>query len=110
MVECTSCNELWPEDRFNRDCSSPDWCFRCRSKTLQVAFAGGREMFHGQTTKEFNEQQVAEARKNGLDPVPIDTGGAWNAGSASSLKKIGEVSKKVGAFGGKPASSTEGQG
>ena len=103
MMVCAKCEQEWDDDRFNAECPQPDWCFRCRSKSIGVSFSGGKEQFHSFTTKEFNEKQISEARKNGLDPVPVETGKAWNAGAAGTMKKIGEVSKKVGAFGGKPS-------
>lgn len=104
-MECKNCARDWPEDRFNRDCPQPDWCFACRSKTLQVSFQGGKSYFHESTEKERATKAMSEARAAGLDPVPIDTGKGWNGASGASLKKIGDVSKNVGAFGGKPAGS-----
>jgi hypothetical protein len=105
MTDCLNCGREWPEDRFNRTCQQPDWCFACRSKTLRVAFQGGKEYFHESTEKERSDKAVAEARAAGFDPVPMETGKGWNGAAGSTLKKIGDVSKKAGAFGGKPAVS-----
>lgn len=102
-MECSSCARVWPEDRFNRACSTPDWCFACRSKTVNTAFAGGKQYFHDGTEAERARKAVSEAKAAGFDPVPAETGKAWSGASASTLKKIGEVSKNVGAFGSKPA-------
>lgn len=105
VITCKNCEREWPSDRFNEGCSQPDWCFACRSKTLRVAFQGGKSYFHESTEKERADKAVAEARAAGFDPVPAETGGAWNGAAGSTLKKIGEVSKKNGAFGGKPVSA-----
>lgn len=105
MNICVKCEREWPEDRFNRGCATPDWCFACRSKTLQVAFAGGKSYFHESTEKERADKAMLEAKAAGFDPVPLETGKGWNGAAGSTLKKIGEVSKSAGAFGGKPASS-----
>lgn len=102
---CVKCKREWPADRFNLDCPQPDWCFACRSKTLQVSFQGGKSYFHEATEKERADKALKEARAAGFDPVPAETGKAWNGASGSVLKKIGEVSKNAGAFGAKPASS-----
>jgi len=101
---CKNCDREWPLDRFNLECSKPDWCFACRAKTLRVSFQGGKEYFHESTEKERADKAMSEARAAGFDPVPMDTGKGWNGAAGSTLKKIGEVSKKSGAFGGKPAS------
>lgn len=103
MMECRNCGRVWPEDRFNFECATPDWCFACRSKTIRTAFQGGKEYFHDDTEANRARIAMAEARAAGLDPVPAETGAAWNGASAASLAKVGDVSKKVGAFGGKPA-------
>ncbi len=102
-MDCANCGRSWGADRFNLACSTPDWCFACRSKTVSTAFAGGKQYFHDGTDAERARTAISEAKAAGLDPVPVETGGAWNAASAGSLKTVGEVSKKVGAFGGKPA-------
>lgn len=105
-MECRNCGRDWPEDRFNSACTTPEWCFACRSKTIRTAFQGGKEYFHSDTEANRARIAMAEARAAGLDPVPVETGKGWNGASASSLSKVGEVSKKVGAFGGKPAATT----
>lgn len=104
MSCCSNCGRDWPEDRFNRSIQQSDWCFACRSKTLRVGFQGGKEYFHSGTEKERADKAVSEARAAGLDPVPMVSKG-WNAGAAGTMKKIGEVSKKNGAFGGKPTTN-----
>lgn len=102
---CAACSQDWPVDRFNQECSTPDWCFRCRSKSLRVSFQGGKSYFHDATEGERARKAIAEAKAAGFDPVPAETGKGWNGASAGTLKKIGDVSKKNGAFGAKPASS-----
>jgi len=102
MMECSNCKRVWAADRFNQGCSTPDWCFACRSKTVSTAFAGGKTYFHDGTEAERARAAISEAKAAGFDPVPVETGKAWSSASASSLKNIGDVSKKAGAFGGKP--------
>lgn len=99
---CANCGRDWPDDRFNVSCSTPDWCFACRSKTVRTAFQGGKEYFHEDTERNRANRAIAEAKAAGFDPVPTESKG-WNAGSASVLSKIGDVSKNVGAFGKKPS-------
>lgn len=105
MMECRNCGREWPEDRFNPQCATPDWCFACRSKTIRTGFQGGKQYFHEDTEANRARLAVDEARKAGFDPVPYETGKGWNGVSASTLKTVGETSKKVGAFGGKPATA-----
>ena len=105
MKICDTCHESWPEDRFRADNPTPDTCFRCRSKGISVGFQGGKEYFHEDTERRRANRAVAEARAAGFDPVPAETGKAWNGIGAKTLAKVGEVSKKNGAFGGKPAAN-----
>jgi len=90
-MECSNCGRVWPEDRFNPDCTTPEWCFACRSKTIRTAFQGGKEYFHDDTEANRARKAVAEARAAGLDPVPVETGKGWNGASAAGLKKIETV-------------------
>lgn len=101
-MKCENCGRLQPEDRFNPECNAPTWCFRCRASGLSVAFAGGKQYFHDETDAARQRVAIAEAKAAGFDPVPAETGKAYNAASAGMLKKIGDVSKTAGAFGGKP--------
>lgn len=97
MFGCGKCGREWPADRFNRECTTPDWCFACRSKTIYTAFQGGKEYFHSGTEGERARRAVSEAKAAGFDPVPAETGKAWNGASASGLKKLETISaKKVG--------------
>ena len=105
MMICIQCEREWPEDRFNLGCAQPEWCFAGRSKTMSYAFGGGKSYFHESTEAERGRVAMAEARTNGLDPVPVETGKAWNTGAGSTISKIGDLSKKAGAFGSKPAAS-----
>lgn len=104
-MNCVKCGRDWPDDRFNQGCSTPDWCFACRSKTVSTSFQGGRDYFREDTEASRARRAVAEARAAGFDPVPTESKG-WNAGSASVMRKIGDVSKNVGAFGKKPTADT----
>lgn len=91
---CVVCDTDWPVDRFNTECSTPDWCFRCRAKTIRTGFAGGKSYFHESTEAERSRKAVAEARNAGFDPVPADTRGAFNGVSAAGLRKVESVHKK----------------
>lgn len=104
-MECVKCSRMWPDDRFNAGCSSPDWCFACRSKTVGVGFQGGRDYFHSDTEANRARVAVAEAKAAGFDPVPAETRG-WTSVSGAALKSVGEVSSKVGAFGKKPTADS----
>lgn len=99
------CGREWPEDRFNRGCASPDWCFACRSKSIGVGFQGGRDYFHSDTEANRARRAVSEAKAAGFDPVPAETRG-WTSVSGAALKSVGEVSNKIGAFGKKPPAET----
>lgn len=105
MEICVKCGRSWPEDRFNRECLSPDWCFACRSKSVGVGFQGGRNYFHADTESNRARRAVAEAKAAGFDPVPAETKG-WTSVSGAALKSVGEVSSKVGAFGKKPTADS----
>lgn len=102
---CVKCERVWPSDRFNRECSTPDWCFACRSKTIGVGFQGGKEYFHADTERNRAERAVSEAKAAGFDPVPVVSKG-WNGAAPSTLRTIGKVSQQVGAFGGKPGAES----
>jgi hypothetical protein len=95
---CVHCGRDWPEDRFNRGCATPDWCFACRSKTVGVGFQGGKEYFHSDTEANRARVAISEAKAAGFDPVPAESRG-WTSVSGAALKTVGDVSKKVGAFG-----------
>ncbi len=84
VQECPACTQVWPLDRFNgRDAE----CFRCRSKTVGVAWGpAGKAFWHGTTTKEFTEKTVSQARANGLDPIPVKSASVPLAGA--TLKKL----------------------
>lgn len=102
---CADCNQDWPEDRFRADNPHPDVCFKCRTRGVSLTLAGGKSYWNEDTERRRADRALAEARNAGFDPVPSETKGAWSGASASSLSKIGEISKKNGAFGGKPAES-----
>lgn len=93
MRACTNCSRDWPDDRYRE---GSDECFACRSKTIGVAFAGGKAAFHGETTKEAQTRIVSEAAANGVEAVP-----AWHktyAGPASvgGMAKLGVSLGNVG--------------
>lgn len=83
-VLCPACGEYWPEDRFNG--KDPE-CFRCRARTVAVAWGPmGKSFWHDTTTKEFTEKTVNQARANGLDPVPVHSASVHAAGG--TMRKL----------------------
>jgi hypothetical protein len=103
---CAECGLEWPLDRFRDDNPNPDLCFKCRTRGVSLSLQGGKSYWHNGTESERARHALSEARAAGFDPVPRETGKGWNGAGPSTLAKIGEVSKKNGAFGGKP--TTEG--
>ncbi len=97
---CDTCDESWPEDRFQRAGRNPNTCFRCRSKGIRVGFQGGKEYFHEDTEKRRSERAIAEGKAAGFDPVPVHS--ASTSVSATALKALPAISKSHGAFGGRP--------
>lgn len=84
MQVCPSCDVEWPDDRFNGRHAE---CFKCRAGTVGVSFGNiGRQVFHDTTVKEFNDRQVREAKKNGMDVVPARSAAVSLAGA--TLKKL----------------------
>lgn len=100
---CVQCEKDWPEDRFRADNPNPDMCFKCRTAGVSLTLQGGKSYWNEDTERRRADRAVAEAKKAGFDPIPAETKGAYNAASAPMLSKIGEISKKNGAFGKKPA-------
>lgn len=103
---CVDCEREWPLDRFRADNAWPDSCFRCRSAGVSLTLQGGKSYWNADTEKRRSERAVSEARAAGFDPIPAETGRGWSGASAGSLAKIGEISKKNGAFGKKAVSTT----
>ena len=97
MSTCDSCAQNWPEDRYNRTCSAPTTCFKCRSAGISLALQGGKSYWHDDTESNRSRQAIAEGKAAGFDPVPVHTAG--NAISATSLRKTEATAKTAGAFG-----------
>ena len=108
MRQCDTCNKEWPEDRFRDDCPAPDTCFKCRASGVSLTLQGGKQYWNEDTERRRADRAIAEATKAGFEPVPAETGKAYNGASAGSLAKIGEISKKNGAFGKKAAQPAAG--
>lgn len=85
---CTECDTEWPVDRFCQDGPNPTVCFRCRVQTVNLGYGGYRQQFHDGTIAERQRRQIAEARSNGLDPIPAWDKALPNTGSAYSLKRL----------------------
>lgn len=95
---CVDCGRSWPLDRFRADNPNPDSCFRCRTMGVSLSVQGGKDYWKSDT--EDNRRRIAlkEAKDAGFDPVPVHSKG-WGGVSASTMSKIGDVSKKNGAWG-----------
>ena len=92
-ILCPACDELWPENRFNG--KDPE-CFRCRARTVGIAWGpAGKSFWHDTTTKEYGEKTMARARANGLDPVPLHSAGVSAAGSTMRKLEVAAQSPKV---------------
>ncbi len=94
---CVDCEKSWPADRFNAGCGSPRSCFRCRSSSISMGVQGEGNYFTEFTDKERRDRTWAEARANGMEPVPSNPAGV--SVSAYALKTIAGASKSAGAFG-----------
>lgn len=103
---CVQCNQDWPIDRFRADNPNPDTCFKCRTAGISLTLQGGKQYWNEDTDRRRADRALGEARKAGFDPVPAEVGKAYGGASFGSLAKIGEISKKHGAFGGKPTGTT----
>ena len=89
--ECPQCFQVWPLDRFNEKHAE---CFRCRSKSVGVAWGpAGKAFWHGTTTREYTEKTLTQARANGMDPIPVKSASVPLAGA--TLKKLETSAQKV---------------
>lgn len=104
MTTCDECGTSWPEDRFNRECRTPNTCFRCRSAGFSFTLQGGKDYFKSGTETERSRKAMAEGRAAGFDPVPVKSAGV--SVSASALKAASGVSLSHGAFGAKNPTSS----
>lgn len=86
---CDTCGRDWPEDRFNRECSAPETCFRCRVAGLGTSFQGGKQFFHNDTIKGSVDRIKREFRaRNGEDPIPKTSSGLGGFASVSQETKV----------------------
>lgn len=103
---CVDCEREWPLDRYRADNAWPDSCFKCRASGISLTLQGGKEYWNADTEKRRSERAVSEARAAGMEPVPATTGKAYGGIGKNTLAKIGEISKKNGAFGKKAVSTS----
>ena len=100
MKQCVQCNRTLPIEKFNRESSSPEHCFKCRVSTVRMGFSSGKAHFHGDelyggTIASDNRHTVAEARSQGHDPVPVHTAGGVGV-SAKELNRLKSKSSFAG--------------
>ena len=50
-------------------------CFKCHVRTVNLGFTYGKDNFHGDTIKERQDLQVAQAKAAGIDAQPV--GSRW---------------------------------
>jgi ribosomal protein L37AE/L43A len=69
LILCPACEHEYPADRFNgKDVE----CFKCRIKTIGVAWGpAGKAFWHSTTNREYIDKTVTQAKANGLDPIPV---------------------------------------
>lgn len=71
-------NCTWP-DGPEACAADPKGCFPCKLEHwrtnggLSVHYPYGRDQFHGQTIRERQEKQIADARSAGIEPEPVGT-------------------------------------
>jgi hypothetical protein len=92
MKTCEDCGLDLPESKFNAESWSPGSCFRCRVSSIRLGFVGDRALFKGDTLvggtiASDNRHQIEGARKNGLDPVPVDRGVSYGV-SSNQINKL----------------------
>lgn len=90
-MRCEDCGEERPESSFNAESFSPMTCFRCRVRgigfTNPIKSGQGDDQWRHSTIRESARIQVAEAKSNGLDPVPKHTAGGYTP-SRQQLEKL----------------------
>jgi hypothetical protein len=106
MKICDTCDIEWPDDRFRADNPAPNTCFKCRASGVSLTLQGGKQYWNEDTERRRSDKALSEARAAGFEPVLAETRGGWNGASAAALSKIGDVSKKNGAFGKKATEPT----
>lgn len=84
MTRCPACDLDWPNDRFNG--KDPE-CFKCRAKTIGIAWGpAGKAFWHGTTNREYADKTIKQAVANGLDPIPVHSASVPVA--AGTMKKL----------------------
>lgn len=88
---CTSCQEEKPASSFNAESFTPDVCFRCRVSSVgftnPIKSGQGEDQWRHSSIRESVRKSVAEAKANGLDPVPKNTAGGYTP-SKRQLDKL----------------------
>ena len=73
VLNCSRCSKEWSHDgELPR---RGNICFACHVKSVNLGFTYGKEDFHGPTVRERQQQQVADAAKNGVNAEPV--GSRW---------------------------------
>lgn len=90
-MKCDTCETEKPDSAFNAESFSPLTCFKCRTQgvsfTNPIKSGQGEDQWRHSTVSESVRTQVAEAKSNGLEPVPKHTAGGYTP-SAKQLDKI----------------------
>lgn len=88
---CEDCGETKPASSFNAESFSPTTCFKCRVSSVSfgnpIKSGQGADQWRHTTIRESVRKDVADARANGLDPVPRHTAGGYTP-SKSQLDKL----------------------
>lgn len=72
LFTCTRCQSEFTADAIPR---RGEICFKCHVRTVNLGFTYGKENFHGDTIKERQDRQVAQAKAAGIDAQPV--GSRW---------------------------------
>ena len=69
---CLRCESEFAADALPR---RGQICFKCHVKTINLGFTYGKEDFHGDTIKQRQDLQVAQAKAAGINAEPV--GNRW---------------------------------
>ncbi len=72
IFDCTECGRQFEAEELPRRGSV---CFKCHVKGIRLGFTYGQADWHGDTIKQRQELQVAQAKSAGIDAQPV--GSRW---------------------------------
>jgi len=72
IYDCDQCGKQFEADELPRRGSV---CFKCHVQGIRLGFTYGKDDWHGDTIKQRQELQVAQAKSAGIDAQPV--GSRW---------------------------------